>query len=506
MRRSAIPALVLLLAVAGPPARAMTITRLFSFDSSSGWRPEAPLLEASDGNFYGTASLEGSDGTGCAQSCVGTIFKLTPQGQLTLLHVFTGAGTPTFANGSTPKGGLVEGPDGWLYGTTYSGGAAFHSYGIVYKISKTGVFQKIHDFCPTAPCPDGANPVGNLAWGSDGNLYGTTTAPLIKPYIFRISPGGSYAAIAHFQDNPLGTPASGLLRASDGNLYGVARNGVYRVSSSGVITPLYFFGTIAQDGSLGQGPLIQGTDGNLYGATLQGGANNNGIVFKISTSGAYAKIFDIVVATEGLYPNALCQTPDTNLWGTTSNNSAAAGGGAVYSISTSGALQEASFLNNTTGFTSIANLIQASDGKLYGTSTAGGQFGSGTVFVVDDGLPAPVPGESSSNGSMRVASFDRATGDITVTYDAACFATDHHVVYGPLASVATYAYSDQACNLGETGIATFNPGVGSFFWVLVANTATLEGSYGRRTGDIERPAAVGLPGCGYLQQLSAACP
>jgi len=131
----------------------MTITRLFSLDSSSGWSPQAPLLEASDGNFYGTASVGGSDGAGCPQSCVGTVFKLTPQGQFTLLHVFTGAGTPTFADGSTPRGGLVEGPDGWLYGTTYSGGAQFHSYGVIYKISKTGVFQKIHDFCPTSPCP-----------------------------------------------------------------------------------------------------------------------------------------------------------------------------------------------------------------------------------------------------------------------------------------------------------------------------------------------------------------
>lgn len=404
MRKTALAWFVLLLAVLDTPARAMTITRLLSFDSSSGWRPEAPLLEASDGNFYGTTSLGGSDGAGCAQSCVGTIFKLTPQGQFTVLHVFTGAGTPTFADGSTPKGGLVEGPDGWLYGTTYSGGAPFHSYGIIYKISKTGVFEKMHDFCPAAPCPDGANPVGSLAWGSDGNLYGTTTAPLIKPYIFRISPDGSYAAIAHFQDNPLGAPANGLLLASDGNLYGVARNGVYRVSSSGVITPLYFFGTIAQDGSNGQGPLIQGTDGNLYGTTSTGGANNNGIVFKISTSGAYAKIFDIAVATEGLYPNALWQTSDTRLWGTTSNNSAAVGGGTVYSISTSGALQEASFLNSTTGFTSIASLIQASDGKLYGTAAAGGQFGSGTVFVVDAGYPTAAGPASTLRGTVLALS------------------------------------------------------------------------------------------------------
>jgi uncharacterized repeat protein (TIGR03803 family) len=506
MKKSALLALVLLLSVLHPAARAMTITRIFSFDTASGWRPEGPLLEASDGNFYGTASLAGDDGNGCATTCVGTVFKLTPQGQYTILHTFTGGGTtPSFANGNSPRGGLVEGPDGYLYGTTYSGGAAFNQYGIVYKISKTGAFQKIHDFCPSAPCPNGANPVGSLAWGPDGYLYGTTTAPIIKPYIFKITPSGSYTAIAHFQDNPLGAPSNGLLRASDGQMYGVARNGVFRVSPAGVITPLYFFGA-APDGSNGQGPLIEGTDGNLYGVTLQGGANGQGTVFKITTSGTYTKIFDITAAVEGVFPNAVCQMPDTRLWGTTSNNSAATGGGAVYSITTSGTFQEASFLNTTTGFTSIAPVIQASDGKLYGTTTAGGQFGSGTVFVVDAGLPAPVPGEASADASMRAAGYDDGTGDITITYDAACFATDHHVVYGPLSSVATYGYSGQACNLGKTGIATFNPGTGSYFWVAVGNTATLEGSYGRRTGGIERPSASGLPGCDYTQDLSAACP
>jgi uncharacterized repeat protein (TIGR03803 family) len=198
----------------------------------------------------------------------------------------------------------------------------------------------------------------------------------------------------------------------------------------------------------------------------------------------------------------MCQTPDARLWGTTSNNSAATGGGAAYSIDTSGVLQEASFFNTTTGLTSLAPLIVASDGKLYGTTTAGGQFGSGTVFVIDAGFPAAVPGEASAS---RVTGYDDGTGDVTITYDGACSANDHHVVYGPLESVSTYAYSGQTCNLGKSGTATLNPGPGSSFWLVVGNTTTLEGSYGRRTGGIERPAA-SLPGCAYVQDSSATCP
>jgi uncharacterized repeat protein (TIGR03803 family) len=480
----------------------MTITKLINFGSSTGWAPLGPLLLASDGNFYGTTSAGGDDGAGCAQGCAGTVFKLTPQGQLTVLHTFVSGGGPApWANGKTPWGGLVEGPDSWLYGTTYEGGFQFSSYGIVYKISKTGQFQKIHDFCPSSPCPDGANPQGELVWGGDGYFYGTTTAPIIKPYLFRISPSGAYTAVANFFNSPLGTPGGGMLRASDGNLYGVARFGVYRYTPGGSATALYLFGSGAIDGSNGNGPLIEGLDGNLYGANLQGGANGAGTVFRITTSGSFTKIHDLVVATERYYPHGLLQTPDGSLWGTTSNTAPATGGGAVYAITPAGASQDASTLTSATGTTSLASLAQAADGKLYGTASAGGTGGFGTVFVVDAGLPPPVPGEPS----MKVTAFDLVSGDVTIAYDPACFATDHHLVYGPLASVSTYAYSGQTCNLGKTGTAAFNPGAGSFFWFLVGNTATLEGSYGRRSGGVERPAASGLPGCAYAQDLSSAC-
>src|SRR5262244_3055874 len=104
---------------ASPPA----ITLLHAFNGSDGSTPSAPVFQASDGNFYGTTFNGGDDGHGCTQGCDGTIFKITPQGQFTLLHTFVGGGSsPSYQNGRNPWGGLIEGADGYRYGTTFNGG------------------------------------------------------------------------------------------------------------------------------------------------------------------------------------------------------------------------------------------------------------------------------------------------------------------------------------------------------------------------------------------------
>src|SRR5437660_15861 len=248
---------------AAPPA----ITVLHAFNGMDGATPQAPLLQASDGNFYGTTYNGGDDGHGCVQGCDGTIFKITPQGQFTLLHTFVGGGTtPAYRDGRNPWGGLVEGLDGYLYGTTFNGGFVTQaSNGVVYKISKTGQFQKLHDFCGYVPCHDGQNPWGSLVLGHDGYFYGTLIDPPAFPDAFRInSAGDSYSIVAQFYNTGLGTPQYGLVQASDGNFYGVATGGVYRITSLGGFSPVYFFAP-ANDGR-GNAELTQAADGNLYGA------------------------------------------------------------------------------------------------------------------------------------------------------------------------------------------------------------------------------------------------
>jgi uncharacterized repeat protein (TIGR03803 family) len=403
------------------------LTVLHAFNGSDGNFPSAPLLQASDGNFYGTTYYGGDDGHGCLQGCEGTVFKITPQGQFTLLHTFVGGGTtPVYQEGRNPSGGLVEGPDGDLYGTTFNGGFVTQAAsGIVYKISKTGQFQKLHDFCGFVGCHDGGNPQGSLLLGRDGYFYGTTTSPPAFPIAFRISStGDSYSVIAQFYNTGLGTPQKGLVQASDDNFYGVSTGGVYRITPLGGFGPLYFF-LPASDGS-GTDALIQAADGNLYGANYSG-PGNTGTVFRISLDGNFQKILNLSAATTGTVPNALVQSSDGNLWGTTSASTVGGAGGKVYSITTDGTLLTSAYLTTSnTGIQPDAPLIQAADGKLYGTASSygrlpNGQFASGTVFVVDAGL-APrltsiavtAPNSSISEGTTQQFTATGTYGDNSI--------------------------------------------------------------------------------------------
>jgi uncharacterized repeat protein (TIGR03803 family) len=384
--------LVGLAAAAVGLAASSTLIEWHGFNGADGSVPGAPLLQASDGNFYGTTFDGGDDGSGCVQGCDGTVFKITAQGQLTLLHTFVGGGTnPPYQDGRNPWGGLAEGPDGALYGTTFNGGYPF-SHGIVYRISKTGQFQKLHDFCNTTPCSDGTNPQGSLAVGNDGFFYGTLTNPPAFPKAFRVSSTGAYQVMAEFYNTGLGTPAKGLVRASDGNFYGVGSGGVYRLTPGGQLSVLYFFQ--GADGG-GNDALIQALDGNLYGATSPG-PGNSGCVFRMSLTGNFQKILALTGTGTGTFPNALVQASDGNLWGT-ANVGGTSAGGTIFNIATDGTwLQTLSLTMRGAGIRPMAPLIQATDGRLYGTTSEYGVLpdgspAAGTIVVVDAGL-SPTPG------------------------------------------------------------------------------------------------------------------
>src|ERR1700724_2225441 len=131
----------------------------------NGGRP-GPLIQGSDGNFYGTAQVSSE---GNSQPNGGTVFSLTPAGMFKLLHTFTAAPNK-YANGNNP-GFLIEGPDGKLYGTTLFGG--LNNNGVLYLAGKNGLgFQVIHQFCSKANCTEGAS--GALVVGTEGDLYGSS--------------------------------------------------------------------------------------------------------------------------------------------------------------------------------------------------------------------------------------------------------------------------------------------------------------------------------------------
>jgi uncharacterized repeat protein (TIGR03803 family) len=240
------------------------------------------LVQGTDGYFYGT-------GGGGAKG-FGTVFKITPAGVETVLYSFSGNTTSYTLGGTTdggaPSGALVQGSDGNFYGTTMSGGA--DDAGTVYKITPAGVETVLYSFNIASGL---SGPAGALIEGSDGNFYGTT-APGIGQggAVFKITPGGVVTVLYVFQSGANKIYPSGpLIKGSDGNFYGTAQwwdgsdaslpqNGaVFMVTPTGVETTLHTF-TGGADGSL-PNSLIQGSGGNFYGTTYEGGASNQGTVF-----------------------------------------------------------------------------------------------------------------------------------------------------------------------------------------------------------------------------------
>ncbi|HTW58652.1 MAG TPA: choice-of-anchor tandem repeat GloVer-containing protein [Terriglobales bacterium] len=360
------------------PAGVLSVVYSFPYDSATstapnGWEPEAGLVQARDGNFYGVATLGGVSNAICGTSGCGTVFKLTPGGKLTVLHTFcggNGCGSLT-TDGADPTGRLVVGPNGDLYGTTQSGGIydGFYNQGTIFRISAAGAYTILHLFSgPFGTTGDGANPVAGLTLGSDGNFYGTTEA------------GGS-----------------GGLDEGEGT--------VFKMTPAGAVTILHsFVGSDGggADGSYPKGALVEASDGHLYGTCYSGGANGTGTVFRISMKGVFTKIYDFPAEgtpdSTGNFPRAgLIQASDGNLYGTAWEGGAS-NDGTIYQVTPAGVgTLEASFSGATTGFSPLGAAVQGSDGKLYvtlqydGGENSDGVQDQGAISVFSSGLPLPAP-------------------------------------------------------------------------------------------------------------------
>jgi uncharacterized repeat protein (TIGR03803 family) len=251
------------------PAGKLTTLHKFTF-GSDGAEPYDALIQANDGNFYGTAQFGGAHQ-------LGVVFKITPQGTLTTLHSFNGN------DGSEPEAGVIQGSDGNLYGTTYNGGLS-GGYGAAFKMTLSGTFTTLHLFNDQT---DGRQIVSGLVESSDGNFYGTASGGGTSNdgTLFRITPSGAFNVLHNF-DGTDGIAPNLLLLGSDGNLYGTAINGgsgngtVFEASYSGTIATLHSFNNT--DGALPFAGPGQYTDGSLYGATLYGGSRKVGTVYKLA--------------------------------------------------------------------------------------------------------------------------------------------------------------------------------------------------------------------------------
>jgi uncharacterized repeat protein (TIGR03803 family) len=366
---------------------AQTFTTVHSFAGTDGANPYGGLLQSANGNGYGTTENGGANGSG-------TVFKITPGGTLSTLHNFCSQSGCT--DGAYPLDGLVQAPNGYFYGTTVEGGV--NGLGTVFQVTPSAL-TTLHSFDGT----DGETPWAGLAAGTDGNFYGTTVNGGANNggTVFKITPSGTLTTLYTFCAQALCTdgqhPEAGLLLAANGDFCGTtsaggANNGgtVFQITTSGMLTTLYSFcaQTGCTDGKLSSAVLIQAANGDYYGTTASGGANGGGTVFQITTGGALTTVYSFCSQSgcaDGASPEAaLIQANDGNFYGTTTAGGAN-GGGTIFEITASGTLTT---LHSFAGMNAVhqAGLIEGTNGDFYGATWDGGTDDEGTLYLLSTGL------------------------------------------------------------------------------------------------------------------------
>jgi uncharacterized repeat protein (TIGR03803 family) len=227
------------------------------------------------GNLYGTTGLGGAFGHGA-------VFKVTPEGNQSVLYSFTGG-----VDGDYPQGGLVLDARGNLYGTTTSGGlprsCRMAGCGVVFAVTPDGTERVLHSF--RGPNSDGKYPNGGMAIDAQGNLYGTTYRGGVNNYgtIFEITSNGAEKILYTFPGGPNGIPIGNVVGDARGNLFGIAGAGkgkIFEVTASGQEKTLYTF-TTAKGARPAAGLAID-ANGNLYGTTTVGGTYGFGTFFQLT--------------------------------------------------------------------------------------------------------------------------------------------------------------------------------------------------------------------------------
>jgi uncharacterized repeat protein (TIGR03803 family) len=388
-------ALPVALAVGGQPAAGQLVygqlVSVAAPDASTapglGENPVAGLAQGADGMLYGVMSTGGS-------SSSGTIFRLNRDGSgygygYSVNPISLGAG-------SDPEAAFFPASDGMLYGTTASGGSS--GWGMVFKLNPAGAGTTTPVRSFNGGANDGAAPYGALVQGNDGSLYGTTSGDgATVGTIFRINTDGSSYTNIHFfsSANDGRSPHAGLIQGADGMLYGAARQGgtagdgtLFKLNTDGTgYSNIYNFTGMNGDGANPFGQLVQASDGRLYGTTFKGGSNGAGMVFGINTNGSgYQKLYSFMTnGSDAANAYAgLVEWSDGLLYGTTYNGGAS-NNGAVFRIGKDGT--HYSVLKSFTGSggdgaNPHAGLMAGTDGSLYGTTYTGGSAGYGTIYTL----------------------------------------------------------------------------------------------------------------------------
>jgi uncharacterized repeat protein (TIGR03803 family) len=366
----------LLVAFAGlPPAveadGSAAYQDLYDFGANyGGYRSPFPLVmaEGPDGNLYGVLPTGGTHDKG-------TLFRIGAAGGLTTVYNFDGA------HGSTPVGGLTLGPDGNLYGMAEHGSA--HGYGDIFRITPSGAFSVLYEFQGGA---DGGYPVSPLIVGADGSFYGTSYPGVA----FRVTPHGDFSVLAKIPTISNGA----LVQAEDGSFYGVTEFGgkygagtIYRIDGSSCTVLHSFDGA---GGSYPVGGLAEGADGNFYGTTTAGGRRNAGVIYRVTPAGAFSVVVHFEVGRGGggyqsyggLVAGADGELYGVTIWGGTN------GDGVIFAVTTSGAYSVLYNLDAPQGTGAYGTPVQDTNGSLYGMTNRGGGAKNGVVYRFSDGSPS----------------------------------------------------------------------------------------------------------------------
>jgi uncharacterized repeat protein (TIGR03803 family) len=404
-----------LTALAASPARAQTFKTLYKFtpqDVAS--YPVSPLVWDSAGNLYGTAG-DSPNGDGN-----GGVFELSPTGQLSFLYAFPGQGG-NGENGAQPFG-VAFGNDGNLYGDTFDGG--YNGLGVIYKLSLDGQFTVLHNF--QGYPNDGTAPLASpLVLAPSGLFYGLTfeggNGPCgfyPKGYCgtaFQVDTSGNESVIYNFQESPDGfAPIGGLIQDAQGNLYGGTFGGgaspgavcgglgndygencgsVFKLSpSSGggwTESTVYSFKGGADGSTPSDNSPAMDAHGNIYGAAVWDGKpgclGGCGTVYKIDTGGNFSVLHSFTGGNDGYHPQSVVSDAAGNLYVATQGGdpSCQTGCGLVVKLDTRGKYTVIHKFNGKDGSGPESLALDGATGIIYGTTPLGGLCDfCGTIFEI----------------------------------------------------------------------------------------------------------------------------
>ncbi len=302
------------------PSGKETVLYTFKGGSTDGFAPQTNVVLDQAGNIYGGTAIGGKDNQG-------VIYKLTPSGQETILHSFTGR-----ADGSFPTGVAID-SSGNLYGTAALGGAGSQTgiqEGVVFKIDTAGNFSVLHSFTGLT---DGGVPDGGVAIDSAGNLYGTTNSGGLgypgAGVVFKIDTTGAYSVLHGFlASTDGGYPQAGVTLDPAGNIYGTCSGygpqgggTVFKLDSAGSFSVVYAFKLGGWVTSMA-GVALDAA-GNIYGTlpsttpSYGGSPGSYGIVYKIDKSGTETVLYTFNGGTDGADPEAVTLDRAGHLYGVT---------------------------------------------------------------------------------------------------------------------------------------------------------------------------------------------